>query len=130
MPSTEAFTRRERRAIIKLFERGLESPEIAPRFDASESGVRRVYQQYREEGRDQPAFENCGRKPACNDEQKRQIIAMVQSRRDIFLHELAEQVQAELKLATSRHTLGRWLRQWGITRKKRRSTPPSSSVPT
>jgi transposase len=128
MPSREAFTQRERRAIIKCFEQGLESPDIAPQFDASESGVRRVYQQYREEGRDKPAFENCGRKAACNDEQKQRSIAMVQCRRDIFLHELAEQVQTELELKTSRHTLGRWLNRWGITRKKRRSTLQSNSV--
>lgn len=130
MPSREAFTQRERRAIIKYFEQGLDSPEIAPLFDASESGVRRVYQQYREEGRDKPAYENCGRHAACDDTQKQQIIAMVQRRPDIFLHELAEQVQAELKLRTSRHSLGRWLSQWGITRKKRLSTPRSSSVRT
>jgi transposase len=128
MPSREAFTQRERRAIIKHFEQGLQSPDIAPLFDASESGVRRVYQQYREEGRDKPAFENCGRKPGCNDEQKQRIIAMVQGHRDIFLHELAEQVQAELNLKTSRHTLGRWLNRWGITRKKRPFTPRSSNV--
>lgn len=130
MPSREAFTQRERRAIIKDFEQGLESPDIAPMYDASESGVRRVYQQYREEGRDKPAFENCGRKIACDDEQKRQIIAMVQSRPDIFLHELAERVQADLKLKTSRHSLGRWLSQWGITRKKRPSMPRNNSVRT
>jgi len=130
MASREAFTQRERRAIIKYFEQGWESPDIAPQFDASESGVRRVYQQYREEGRDKPAFENCGRKPACNDEQKQQIIAMVESRRDIFMRELAEQVEKELKLKTSRHTLGRWLNQWGITRKKRPSTRRNSSAPT
>jgi transposase len=128
MPSREAFTQRERRAIIKYFEQGLESVDIAPQFDASESGVRRVYQQYREEGRDKPAFENCGRKPACNDEQKQQIIEMVERRRDIFLHELAEQVEKDLKLKTSRHTLGRWLHRWGITRKKRPSTLRSNSV--
>lgn len=128
MPSREAFTQRERRAIIKYFKQGWESPEIAPQFDASESGVRRVYQQYREEGRDKPAFENCGRKPACNDEQKQQIIAMVERRRDIFLHELAEQVEKDLQLKTSRHSLGRWLNQWGITRKKRPSTLRSNSV--
>src|SRR4051812_47407625 len=127
MPSREAFTQRERRAIIKYFEQGWESPDIAPLFDASESGVRRVYQQYREQGRDKPAFENCERKVACNEEQKRQIVAMVQNRRDIFLHELAEAVQKELKLTTSRHSLGRWLNQWGITRKKRLSTPANSS---
>lgn len=130
MASREAFTQRERRAIIKHFEQGLESPDIAPLFDASESGVRRVYQQYRESGRDKPAYENCGRKPACDDEQKQRIIAMVQSRRDIFLHELAGQVEAELGLKTSRHTLGRWLARWGITRKKGPSMPPSSSVRT
>jgi transposase len=130
MPSREAFTQRERRAIIKYFEQGWESPDIAPLFDASESGVRRVYQQYREEGRDKPAFENCGRKIACNDEQKQKIIAMVQSRPDIFLHELAEQVHAELRVRTSRHSLGRWLGQWGITRKKRVFTLRSNSAPT
>jgi transposase len=128
MPSREAFTQRERRAIIKHFEQGLESPEIAPLFDASESGVRRVYQQFREEGRDKPAFENCGRKVCCDEEQKRQIIAFVQVRPDIYLHELAEQVENRLQLKTSRHTLGRWLEHWGITRKKRRSTPRSRSV--
>jgi transposase len=128
MPSREAFTQRERQAIINHFKQGWESPEIAPLFDASESGVRRVYQQYREQGRDKPAFENCGRKPACNPEQKQRIIAMVEQRRDIFLHELAEQVESELKLKTSRHTLGRWLAQWGITRKKRPSTLRSNSV--
>jgi len=128
MPSREAFTQRERRAIIKCFEQGLESPDIASRFDASESGVRRVYQQYREEGRDKPAFENCGRKVTCNGEQKQRIIAMVERRHDVFLHELAQQVQTELQLNTSRHTLGRWLSHWGITRKKRRSTLQSSSV--
>jgi transposase len=128
MPSREAFTQRERQAIIKYFEQGWESPDIAPLFDGSESGVRRVYQQYREEGRDKPAFENCGRKIACDDQQKQQIIAMVQGRPDIFLHELAERVEAELQLKTSRHSLGRWLSQWGITRKKRPSTPVSSSA--
>src|ERR1700760_1138757 len=101
MPSREAFTQRERQAIIKHFEQGWESPEIAPLFDASESGVRRVYQQYREEGRDKPAFANCGRKRACDEKQKQQIIAMVQGRRDIFLHELTEQVKKELNLETS-----------------------------
>jgi hypothetical protein len=45
---------------------------------------------------------------------------MVEQRRDIYLHELAQQVESELKLKTSRHTLGRWLTQWGITRKKDR----------
>jgi transposase len=130
MPSREAFTQRERRAIIALFKQGLESPDIAPMFDASESGVRRVYQQFREEGRDKPAFENCGRDVKYDDEQKARIIAIVGTRPDIFLHELAVEVERELQLKVSRHTLGRWLASWGITRKKSRYTPRSRVVPT
>lgn len=129
MPSREAFSQRERRAIIALFERGLESPDIAPMFDASESGVRRVYQQFREEGRDKPAFENCGRNVSYDEEQKGRIVAIVRARPDQFLHELAAQVERELQLKVSRHTLGRWLASWGITRKKSRSTPRSRTVP-
>ena len=128
MPSREAFTQRQRRAIIRHFEQGLESPDIAPLFDASESGVRRVYQQYREEGRDKPAFENCGRNPGYTEDQKQQIIAIVKARPDLFLHELTDIVRTQLGIHTSRHSLGRWLTSWNVTRKKSPSTPRNNSA--
>jgi transposase len=44
----EAFSTRERRKIISLYQSGLDTQDIASQFSASESGVRRVWQQYRE----------------------------------------------------------------------------------
>lgn len=126
----EAFTRRERRKIISLYQSGWDTQDIARQFDASESGVRRIWQQYREEGRDGPAFANCGRKPTLTDEQMRLVRQIVDERPDLFLRELAEEVEARLGVAVCRQTVGRWLRGLGVTRKKSRSTPPSSSVRT
>ena len=126
----EAFTQRERRKIIGLYQSGWDTADIAEQFDASESGVRRVWQQYREEGRDGPAFANCGRKPSLSDEQMQQLRQIVEQRPDLFLRELAKEVEGLLGVAVCRQTVGRWLRQLGITRKKSRCTPPSSSVQT
>jgi transposase len=122
----EAFTTRERRRVIALYQRGVETAEIASQFSASESGVRRVWQQYREEGRDAPAFANCGRKPTLTDAQREQVRQIVRGRPDGFVREIAEEVRARLGVGACRQTVGRWIRELGFTRKKSRSTPRSS----
>ena len=126
----EAFTTRERRKIITLYQRGFDTGDIAARFSASASGVRRVWQQYREEGRDRPAFANCGRKPTLTDAQMQQVRQIVQERPDRFVREVAREVRERLGVAACRQTVGRWMRELGFTRKKSPSTPPSSSVRT
>lgn len=126
----EAFTTRERREIISLYQSGLETEDIASQFAASESGVRRVWQQYREEGRDAPAYANCGRRPTLTAEQRQQVRQVVQEKPDRFVREIAEAVRDRLGVVACRQTVGRWLRELGLTRKKRRSTPRSSSVRT
>jgi transposase len=126
----EAFSKRERCKIISMYQAGLETADIALQFGASESGIRRVWQQYREHGRDEPAFANCGRKPLLSEEQKQQVLQIVQERPDRFLREVVEQVEQRLGVRVCRQTVGRWLRALGLTRKKSRCTPPSSSVRT
>ena len=126
----EAFTTRERRRIISLYQRGLDTEDIAGQFAASESGVRRVWQQYREQGRDAPAFANCGRKPTLTEEQTQQVRQIVQEKPDRFVREVAAEIERRLGVAACRQTVGRWLRELGLTRKKSRSTPRSSSVRT
>ena len=126
----EAFTRRERRKIIARYQQGWDTVDIAQHFGASESGVRRVWQQFREEGRDEPAFDNCGRKRTLTDEQLQRVGQIAEERPDAFLHELADEIAGRLGVRACRQTVGRWLRELGITRKKSRSTRPSSSVPT
>lgn len=124
----EAFTTRERRKIISLYQSGVDTEDIAGQFSASESGVRRVWQQYREEGRDGPAYANCGRRPTLTEEQMQQLRQVVQEKPDRFVREVAQEVQDRLGVVACRQTVGRWLRELGLTRKKSRSAPPSSSV--
>lgn len=126
----EAFTRRERRKIIALYQSGLDTEDIAQQMGASLSGVRRVWQQFREEGRDEPAFGNCGRKPTLTDEQLQQVRQIVEEKPDRFVREIAEEVERRLGVSVRRQTVGRWLIKLGLTRKKSRSTRPSSSVRT
>jgi len=126
----EAFTRRERRKIIARYQQGWDTVDIAQHFGASESGVRRVWQQFREEGRDEPAFDNCGRKRTLTDEQLQRVGQIAEERPDAFLHELADEIAGRLGVRACRQTVGRWLRELGITRKKSRSTPSSSSART
>ncbi len=123
----EAFTARERRRIISLYQSGLDTEEIAKQFSASESGVRRVWQQYREQGRDEPAYANCGRNPILSPEQMQQVRQIAQEKPDAFVREVAEEIQRRLGVVACRQTVGRWLDQLGLTRKKSRSVPPSSS---
>lgn len=124
----DAFSRRERRRIIALYQSGLDTEDIAQQMGASLSGVRRVWQQFREEGRDEPAFGNCGRKPTLSEDQMQQVRQIVQEKPDRFVREIAEEVERRLGVVVRRQTVGRWLDKLGLTRKKSRSTPRSSSV--
>jgi transposase len=124
----DAFSTRERRKIIALYRQGWETQDIAQRFAASVSGVRRIWQQYREEGRDTPAYANCGRRPKLDEAGRQQLLLIAQRRPDAFCHELAEDVEREMGVKVTRQTIGQWLRELGVTRKKSRSTPASSSV--
>jgi transposase len=126
----EAFTRRERRKIISLYKAGWDTEDIAQHFDASASGVRRVRQQFREENRDAPAFDRCGRKPTLTEQQKEQLRQIVQERPDRFMRELVDEVEKRLAITACRQTVGRWVRELGFTRKKSRCTPRSSSART
>jgi transposase len=126
----EAFTTRERRKIISLYQRGLETDDIAARFSASASGVRRVWQQYREQGRDEPAFANCGRKPTLTDEQMQQLRQIVQEKPDRFVREVAEEIHSRLGIAACRQTVGRWMGELGFTRKKSQFTPRNNCART
>ena len=126
----EAFSIRERRRIISLYQQGWDTQDIAQQFDASLAGVRRVWQQFREQGRDGPAYANCGRKPTLDEAGKQRLLQIAAERPDAFCHELADEVQQKLGVRVTRQTIGRWLGQLGLTRKKSRSMPASTSVRT
>jgi transposase len=115
----EAFSDQVRKKIVRLYQQGWDTEDIAITMAASESGVRRVWQQFREQGR-LTAIHGGGRQPLLNDMQKQQVLQMIAEKPDQFLHELVEQIEHRLGIRVGRQTVGRWLNAWGFTRKKSR----------
>jgi len=127
----EAFSMAVRRRMIELFQSGLEGDDVAQIMACSASGARRIYQRYREEGRIGPRPHAGGRMPKLDDGQKKQILTeLVAQKPDAFCRELAEDLHARTGVRVCRQTIGTWLAELQLTRKKSRCMPPSSSVTT
>lgn len=124
----EAFSLSVRRRIIELYQSGLDTEDVAQIMACSQAGARRVWQRYREEGRVGARPHAGGWEPRLGNQQKKQVLReLIAARPDAFCHELAQAVQARVGVRVCRQTIGRWLAELGVTRKKSRCTPPSSS---
>lgn len=122
----EPFSLAVRRRIIALFQSGLEGDDVAEILACSASGARGIWQDYREEGRIQPRPHGGGHTPQLSDEQKKQVLGELVARKpDAFCHELADDLHARTGVRVCRQTIGKWLGELGLTRKKSRCTPPS-----
>lgn len=126
----KAFTTRERRRIIDWFLRGLDTEDVAELMGVSLAGARRVWQQYREEGRDSAAYANCGRRPTLDETGQQTLLALAHARPDAYCRELADDLHAATGVRLSRQRVGVWLERLGLTRKKSRSTRASRRVKT
>jgi len=127
----EAFCLAVRRRIIELFQSGLEGDDVAQIMACSPAGARRVWQRYRQEGRIGPRPHAGGHTPLLSDEQKKQILSeLVAQKPDAFCRELADDLHARTGVRVCRQTIGSWLAELRLTRKKSRCTPPSSKGPT
>jgi transposase len=124
----EAFSLAVRRRIIELFQSGLEGDDVAEIMACSPAAARRIWQRYREEGLVGPRPHAGGHAPRLSDEQKKQILAeLVAHKPDAFCRELADDLHARIGVRVCRQTIGAWLSELRLTRKKSRSSPPSSS---
>lgn len=127
----EAFSLAVRRRIIELFQSGLEGDDVAEIMACSPAAARRIWQRYREEGRIGPRPHAGGHVPKLSDEQKKQILSeLVKQKPDAFCRELADDLHAHTGVRVCRQTIGQWLSELRLTRKKSRSSPPSRSVRT
>lgn len=127
----EAFSLAVRRRIIELFQSGLEGDDVAEIMACSPSGARGIWQDYREAGRIEPRPHAGGHTPRLSDEQKKQVLGeLVAAKPDAFCRELADDLHARTGVRVCRQTVGTWLAELGLTRKKSRSAPPSSRGPT
>lgn len=90
--------------------------EIARVFAASESGVRRVLQRYRERGTHLPLPRNAGRKLLMTDSIAQQIRDFVAGRPDATRQEIKD----ALGLTVSLQAISEWLVRLGLRLKKSR----------
>jgi len=124
----EAFSLAVRRRIIELFQSGLEGDDVAEIMACSPAAARRIWQRYREEGLVGPRPHAGGHTPKLEEQQKKQVLSeLVAQKPDAFCRELADDLHARTGVRVCRQTIGSWLCDLGLTRKKSPCTPRSSS---
>ena len=113
-----------RKRILKLYEHGKETTEIASAFGFCVAAVRRVRQQFKERGTLQPQTHLCGRKTLLTAGRKACLQKLVAGRPDATLAELGAGMDRPFRTST----MDLWLRKLGLTYKKnaarRRARPP------
>ena len=103
-----------RRRILRLYERGKTTREIADLLDYSEAAVRRVRQQFKERGSLEPRTHRCGRRALLTEERQRRLLELLAEKPDATLAELGAGL--DRKFGTS--TIDLWLRRLGWGYKK------------
>jgi transposase len=115
-----------RKRIIEKYQSGLETDDIAEDHGYCVSGVRRVWQRFRETGSFAPRRGKVGRKPRFDADALRRLQLEVERRPDATLAELRESVNVAADLSG----YCRALKKIGLTRKKSRCMPASSRART
>ncbi len=121
----EAYSKEFRRDVLSACDAGEGTRSVALRFDVSESWVRRIKQERREQGKVAPLATRRRRKVW--EPYAEWLLAKLDERPDAYLRELQAAAQAELGWEVSDVTLSRACRALRRTRKKRRVLRPSSS---
>ncbi len=122
----EAYSKEFRREILAACDAGEGTLSVALRFEVSESWVRRVKQERREQGKVAPYTKRRRRKVW--EPYAAWLLAKLDERPDIYLRELVAAAQAELGWEVSDVTLSRACRAAATDAKKDastgRATPP------
>ena len=113
-----------RERIVKLYEQGKGTVEIAASFGYCLAAVRRVRQHFQARGTLEPQTHRCGRKTLLTEPRKARLLRLLARQPDATLAELG----AQLERPTS--TIDLWLNRLGWSCKKKRYTPRSSRGPT
>ena len=101
-----------RERILKLYDQGKGTAEIAASFGYCVAAVRRVRQHFKARGTLEPQTHRCGRKTLLTAPRKERLLRLLKRRPDATLAELG----APLERPTS--TIDLWLTRLGWSRKK------------
>ncbi len=124
----DAYSKEFRRDVLAACDAGGGTREVALRFGVSESWVRRVKQERREQGKVAPKTTRDRRKSW--EQHAAWLLAKLDQHPDIYLRELQVAAQQELGWEVSDVTLSRACRELRRTRKKRRVSRSNNSVKT
>lgn len=124
----EAYSKEFRRDVLAACDAGVGTREVALRFSVSESWVRRIKQERREQGKIAPQTTRQRRKSW--EPHAEWILAKLDAQPDIYLRELQAAALKERDWQVSDVTLSRACRDLKRTRKKRRSLRQSNSEKT
>jgi transposase len=124
----QSYSSEMRRDVLAASELGAMTQEIAFELGVSTSWVRRVKQEYREQGK--TAAKTTRDRPKEWEQHADWIKAKIEAQPDIYLWELQAAAEQELGWTTCDMTFVRACRALRLTRKKRRRSPPSASVKT
>jgi transposase len=117
-----------RERIVQAVEAGSSRRAAAAQFAVSESCAIKLLQRWQRTGSVAPAAMG-GKKPFALAAHEERVRALLAARPDITLGELKAQL-ADQGVVVGRSSIDRFLKALGITRKKRRSTPPNRIAPT
>ncbi|MEM8494028.1 MAG: helix-turn-helix domain-containing protein [Planctomycetota bacterium] len=117
----EPMSLQVRRRIVELYQRGESTARIADVFGRSESGVRRVWQHFRERGTAEPA--HGGGRPPRRVEDEAALRELLEQQPDALIRELRDALEQRTGTSVSRQTVGEWVaasgwRRWGCRSKK------------
>ena len=101
-----------RERILKLYDQGKDTVEIAASFGYCVAAVRRVRQHYKVRGTLEPQTHRCGRKTHLTESRKERLLGLLARRPDATLAELGAQ------LARPTSTIDLWLAKLGWSGKK------------
>jgi transposase len=122
----DAYSKEFRRDVLAACDSGGGTREVALRFGVSESWVRRVKQERREQGKVAPKTTRDRRKSW--EPHAAWLLAKLDQHPDIYLRELQVAAQEELGWEVSDVTLSRACRVLRRTRKKRRVSRSNNNV--
>jgi transposase len=119
----QAYSPEMRRDVLAASEAGASTHEVAIELGVSKSWVRRVKQEWREQGK--TAAKTTRDRAKEWELHADWIAAKIEAQPDIYLRELQAAATEELGWTTCDMTFVRACRALALTRKKRRGSPPS-----
>src|SRR5438270_4452344 len=115
----EAYPQKIREMVLNSYAQGLQTSEIAAKYEVSPSWSRRVKQRVRESGSREAIQQKHGCDPKLGEREREELAKFLEETPDLTLEELKKRLSKPVSISTICRTLG----QMKLTLKKSPCTP-------